>query len=87
MSLYELVLDFDGQEGERVRTIEHPVEVGDALTIDGDVWLVLREDAEEARNCSRFQCRRALGATEEARKLVAQSKRLNLLASEIVDGS
>jgi hypothetical protein len=74
-SLSELVID------DQVRLVEteEPVEVGDALIVEDEIFLVLREsDGAALRAEARFQCRRALSLRGQAEELLAYSKELQL---------
>jgi hypothetical protein len=56
--LYELVID---GENEKLVATDESVDVGDALVLDNEVWLVLREAERAAvRGHARYLCRRAL---------------------------
>ena len=58
---------------------EDLVGVGDAIAIDDEVWLVLRESERPARRGSaRYECRRALRLPNQARELTAYAKALRL---------
>ncbi len=75
-ALYELVV---GGEDEQIVSMEEPVGVGDALAIDDEVWLVLRESQRPAqRGSARFECRRAFRLPNQARELIAYAKALSL---------
>lgn len=75
-ALYELVLR---DEGEKVVLADEPIDVGDAVAIDNEVWLVLRQ-AERASTIgrARFECRRALKLRLQAEELIAYAKELEL---------
>jgi hypothetical protein len=87
---YELVLG-DGEE--RVVASDKLIDVGDALLLDGEVWLVLRESERDAardkaaatRARARFHCRRALRLRTEARDLVAYAEELRLNFTQVRD--
>jgi hypothetical protein len=74
---YELVLD-----GEEARTVltDKTLEVGDAVLIGDEIWLVLRDsDTRTAtRHRARFECRRALALRTEAEDLIAYARELQL---------
>ncbi len=75
-ALYEVVI---GGEDERVVATEEPVDVGAALAIDDEVWLVLRESERRAhRGSARFECRRASCLPNQARELIACANALRL---------
>jgi hypothetical protein len=74
--LYELVLHGDG---ERLVEVDEPLEVGDALALDDEIWLVLREaDLSTVQGRARYECRRALVLRNRAAELVAHAKELEL---------
>jgi hypothetical protein len=75
-ALYELVLPDDS---EKVVVAEAPIDVGDAVAIDDEIWLVLREcDQAALRGRARYECRRALRLRNQAQELIAYSKQLEL---------
>jgi hypothetical protein len=75
-ALYELVL---ADDSEKVVVAEAPIEVGDAVAIDDEIWLVLREcDQAALRGRARYECRRALRLRNQAQELIAYSKQLEL---------
>jgi hypothetical protein len=74
--LYELELD--GENEKLVATVEF-LDVGDAVVLDNEVWLVLREAERAAiRGHARYLCRRALQLRCEAEELIAYTKALQL---------
>ena len=74
--IYELVLR---DEGERVVVAQEPVDVGAAVAIDDEIWLVLRESEQVAlRGRARFECRRALRLRDQAQELIAYATELEL---------
>lgn len=73
---YELVLD-----GEEERTVltDKTLEVGDAVLVGDEIWLVLREaETQATRRRARFECRRALALRTEAEELIAYARELQL---------
>jgi hypothetical protein len=73
---YELVLP--DRERKIVAAVE-PIRVGDAVAIDNEIWLVLREsDRASTTGRARFDCRRALKLRLRAEELVAYAKQLGL---------
>jgi hypothetical protein len=75
-ALYELVLPDDS---EKVVIAETPIDVGDAVAIDDEIWLVLRESEQAALGGrGRYECRRALRLRNQAQELIAYSKQLEL---------
>lgn len=78
--LYELVLDGGS---EKVVTSVHRVEVGDAVSIDDEIWVVLRE-AERAATTgrARFECARALRPADRSRGLIAYANALHVKVAE-----
>jgi hypothetical protein len=75
-ALYELVLPDDS---EKVVIAEAPIDVGDAVAIDDEIWLVLREcDQAALGGRARYECRRALRLRNQAQELIAYSKQLEL---------
>lgn len=76
VELYELVLD---GEDEKVVAADEPLSVGDAVALDEEIWLVLRESEQSAlRGRARFECRRALVLRRRAEELIAQANDLQL---------
>ena len=76
MALYEVVID---AEDERLVTTDEPLDVGDAVAIDDEVWLVLRKsERAPLHGSARFECRRALRLPNQARELLAYAKTLRL---------
>ena len=60
-----------------------PIAVGDALIVDDEILLVLRESKRDAvRARARFQCRRALMLRDQAEELLAHAKELELKLTE-----
>ena len=56
--LYELVID---GENEKLVATDESLDLGDAVVLDNEVWLVLREAERAAvRGHARYPCRRAL---------------------------
>jgi hypothetical protein len=75
----ELVID----DRERLVTTAEPIAVGDALIVEDEILLVLREtEVEAVRAQARFQCRRALALQGRAHELLAYSKELRLKLTE-----
>jgi hypothetical protein len=74
---YDLVLD-----GEEERTVltDKTLEVGDAVLVGDEIWLVLREADTRAatRHRARFECRRALALRTQAEELIAYARELQL---------
>ncbi|TML27841.1 MAG: hypothetical protein E6G26_08020 [Actinobacteria bacterium] len=78
--LYELELD---GENEKLVATGELLDVGDAVMLDNEVWLVLREAERAAiRGHARYLCRRALQLRVEAEELVAHAKALQLKFTE-----
>jgi len=76
VALYELVLN---GEDERVVAADEPLGVGDAVALDHEIWLVLRESEQAAlRGRARFECRRALLLRRRAQELIDQANELQL---------
>ena len=77
--LHELVLGRD----ERLVATEEPVDVGDALIVEDEVLLVLREAERVAvPGRPRYECRRALQLRHQAEELVAYAQELQLKFAE-----
>lgn len=77
--LSELVVD----DRERLVATVEPIAVGDALIIEDEILLVVRESEREAvRAQARFQCRRALRLRGQALELLAYSQELQLQLTE-----
>jgi hypothetical protein len=75
-AVYELVLPDDG---EKVVIAEAPIDVGDAIAIDDEIWLVLKQCEQVALGGrARYECRRALRLRNQAQELIAYSKQLEL---------
>lgn len=82
MYLSELVVD----DQERLVASADPIEVGDALIVDDEILLVLRESEGKAlRAEARFQCRRSLALRGQAEELLAYSEELQLKLTEASD--
>ena len=82
-ALYELALD-DGTE--RVIASEQSVGIGDAVVLEDEVWLVVREsEREPARGRARFECRRGLKLQDQARELVTYVEELELKFTQVRD--
>lgn len=78
--VYELVLD--AQE-ERLVATEEAVDVGDALILDREILLVLRESEDAATaGRARFECRCALQLNSRSHDLVAYARELQLSFTE-----
>jgi len=78
--LYELVID---GENEKLVATDESLDVGDAVVLDNEVWLVLREAERAAvRGHARYLCRRALQLRGEAEELIAHAKALQLKFTE-----
>jgi hypothetical protein len=76
MELYELVLD---DETEKLVEVDEPLNVGDAVALGNEIWLVLREsERASVRGHSRFECRRALQLRLRAQELIAHADELQL---------
>jgi hypothetical protein len=74
----EYELSLDGQ-ADKVVEVDEPVEVGDALMLGDQVWLVLRESKRAAvRSRARFECRRALRLRHQAQELIEYAEELQL---------
>ena len=69
----------DGEE-ERVVLTDKALDVGDAVLVGDEIWLVLREaDARAAtRRRARFECRRAVVLRNQAEELIAYTRELEL---------
>ena len=77
--LSELVTD----DRETLVATTEPLAVGDALIVDDEILLVLRESERDAvRARARFQCRRALVLRDQAEELLSYSKELELKLTE-----
>lgn len=80
MELYELVLN---GEDEKVVAADEPLGVGDAVALDDEIWLVLRESEQAAlRGRARFECRRALVLRRRAHELIDHASELQLKITE-----
>lgn len=80
MELYELVLN---GEDEKVVAADEPLSVGDAVALDDEIWLVLRESEQGAlRGRARFECRRALVLRRRAQELIDHASELQLKITE-----
>ncbi len=80
MELYELVLN---GEDEKVVAADEPLSVGDAVALDDEIWLVLRESEQSAlRGRARFECRRALVLRRRAQELIDHASELQLKITE-----
>ena len=78
--LYELELE---GENEKLVATGELLDVGDAVVLDNEVWLVLREAERSAiRGHARYLCRRALQLRVEAEELIAHAKALQLKFTE-----
>lgn len=76
MELYELVLN---GEDEKVVAADEPLSVGDAVALDDEIWLVLRESEQAAlRGRARFECRRALVLRRRAQELIDHASEVQL---------
>jgi hypothetical protein len=79
-AVYELVLH---QEEEKVVLAEEPIDVGDAVVIDDEIWLVLRESEPAlVRGRPRFECRRGLRLRNHAQELLNYAKELEAEAHQ-----
>jgi hypothetical protein len=77
--MYELVLDGD----ERLVASEEPVDVGDALILEDEILLVLRESEHAGTSGrARYEVRRALRLKHQAKELVAYAEELQLKFAE-----
>jgi hypothetical protein len=73
--LYELVVGGD----ERLVATEEPLVVGDALIVDDEILLVLRETHRAATvGRARYECRRPLRLADQAQELLAYAQKLGL---------
>lgn len=80
MELYELVLN---GEDEKVVAADEPLSVGDAVALNDEIWLVLRESEQAAlRGRARFECRRALVLRRRAQELIDHASDLQLKITE-----
>jgi len=71
----------DGNPSRRYGLVN---DVGDAVVLDNEVWLVLREAERAAvRGHARYLCRRALQLRVEAEELIAHAKALQLKFTEV----
>jgi hypothetical protein len=68
MPVYEIVMQ-QPNGNDRVRYGEHlPAEIGDALTIDGNAWVVIaKEPPFEQRRIERLVCTPACRSADESR--------------------
>ena len=83
MELYELVLD---GEDEKVVAADEPLSVGDAVALDNEIWLVLRESEQAAlRGRVRFECRRALVLRLRAQELIDHANEMQLKIAKARD--
>jgi hypothetical protein len=74
--VYELRLD---DKTEKLVEVDAPVHIGDALVLDDEVWLVLRESERRSlRARAAFACRRALRLRNQAQELVDYAQELHL---------
>jgi hypothetical protein len=75
-AVYELVLR--GGD-ERVVLADELIDVGDAVAIDNEIWLVLSQaEPESTIGRARFECRRALKLRLQAEELIAYAKELEV---------
>jgi hypothetical protein len=80
VELYELVLN---GEDEKVVAADESLSVGDAVALDDEIWLVLRESEQAAlRGRARFECRRALVLRRRAQELIDHASELQLKITE-----
>ena len=80
MELYELVLN---GEDEKVVAADEPLGVGDAVALNDEIWLVLRESEQAAlRGRARFERRRALVLRRRAQELIDHASELQLKITE-----
>ncbi len=83
MELYELVL---GGDDEKVVAADAPLGVGDAVALDNEIWLVLRESEQTAlHGRARFECRRALVLRRRALELIDHANELQLKLAKARD--
>ena len=83
MELYELVLD---GEDEKVVAADEPLGVGDAVALDDEIWLVLRESEQAAlRGRARLECRRALVLRRRAQELIDHANEVQLKIAKARD--
>lgn len=75
-AVYELVLH---EEADKVVLTEEPLEIGDAVAIDDEIWLALRESEQAAvRGRARYECRRGLRLRNHAKDLLGYARELGL---------
>jgi hypothetical protein len=75
-ALYELVIE---GRAEKVVVIDTRLDVGDAVAIESEIWLVLREaDQAPTIGLARYVCRRSLHLQAEAGELMNYAKALDL---------
>jgi hypothetical protein len=80
VELYELVLN---GEDEKVVAADEPLSVGDAVALDDEIWLLLRESEQAAlRGRARFECRRPLVLRRRAQELIDHASELQLKITE-----
>jgi hypothetical protein len=74
--VYELVV---ADEDEKLVETDEPLDVGDAVAIDDEIWLVVRAaDRTTTLARARVECRRALRLRNPAEALLAYAKELEL---------
>ena len=74
--VYELALN---DQTKKVVEVDDSLHVGDAVILDDEIWLVLRESELAAlRGRARFECRRALHLQDQARNLIEYAHELQL---------
>jgi hypothetical protein len=74
--VYELMLD---DETNKLVEVDEPVDIGDALMLNDEVWLVLRKAGRPTvRARAALECRRALRLRNEAQELIDYSRELQL---------
>jgi hypothetical protein len=84
-TMYELVV---ADEDEKLVETDEPLDVGDAVAIDDEIWLVLRAaDRTTTLARARFECRRALRLRNRAEALLAYAKELELSITKGARGS
>jgi hypothetical protein len=77
---YELVI---GAQEARLVATQEPIDVGDALILDREILLVLRESERAATlGRARFECRCALQLNSRSHDLVAYARELQLSFTE-----
>jgi uncharacterized coiled-coil DUF342 family protein len=70
----ELILHDEDPGADQLRVCERAVEVGDAVDVGGEVWLVLREEAETTWERARSASARSRAIRAEARAIRAETR-------------